>query len=65
DVNYNFGNEVNAAFFSVFPTTEYDSWLTIGTDNALDGVNIQNTDGTMSPALALFNAGQGFGDECE
>ncbi|MDA0729502.1 MAG: T9SS type A sorting domain-containing protein [Bacteroidetes bacterium] len=60
DVNYNFGNEVSVAFFPVFPTTQYDSWLTIGTDDAMDGVYIQNTDGTMAPALAMFNAGEGF-----
>ena len=59
-VNYNYANQVNAAFFGTFPTTEFDSWLTIGADDSTDGVNIQSTDDTMAPALDLFNAGEGF-----
>lgn len=59
-VNYNYANQVNALFFEAFPTTEYDSWLTIGAEDSDGGVNIQSTDDTMTPALNLFNAGEGF-----
>jgi pyruvate/2-oxoacid:ferredoxin oxidoreductase beta subunit len=59
-VNYNYANQVNALFFDTFPTTEYDSWLTIGAEDSNGGVNIQSTDDTMLPALNLFNAGEGF-----
>ena len=59
-VNYNYANQVQPLFFGTFPQTEYDSWLTIGTENANGGVDIQSTDDTMLPALNLFNAGEGF-----
>ncbi|MGB2135365.1 MAG: hypothetical protein ACPHYG_05175, partial [Flavobacteriales bacterium] len=29
----NFGEDINPAFFAVFPEIEYDSWLTIGTED--------------------------------
>ena len=28
---------INSAFFSIFPELEYDSWVTIGIDNATQG----------------------------
>ena len=59
-VNFNYATEVNPLFFTAFPSTEYDSWFTIGAEDANGGVNIQNTGDTMAPALALFNAGEGF-----
>ena len=59
-VSFDFGNQINAAFFGSFPTMEFDSWLTIGADDSTDGANIQSTDDTMAPALDLFNAGEGF-----
>ena len=59
-VNFNYATEVNPLFFTQFPSTEYDSWFTIGAEDATGGVNIQNTGDTMAPALALFNAGEGF-----
>ena len=59
-VNANFGSEVNSLFFSTFPTWEYDSWFTIGAEDSNGGVNVQSTHDTMAPALALFNAGEGF-----
>ncbi|MGB1100523.1 MAG: hypothetical protein ACPGYS_06410, partial [Flavobacteriales bacterium] len=37
-----------------------DSWFTIGAEDANGGVNVQATADTMEPALALFNAGEGF-----
>ena len=58
-VSFDFGYQVNAAFFGTFPTMEFDSWLTIGADST-DGANIQSTDDTMASALDLFNAGEGF-----
>jgi len=57
---FNYGPEVNPLFFGTFPEAEYDSWFTIGAENASGGVNVQNTADTMAPALALFNAGEGF-----
>ena len=60
DVNFNYATEVNPLFFAEFPSTEYDSWFTIGAQNSNDNLNIQNTGDTMAPALALFNAGEGF-----
>ena len=59
-VNFNYAIEVNPLFFGTFPTGEYDSWFTIGAEDANGGVNVQNTADTMEPALALFNAGEGF-----
>ena len=60
DVDFNYANDVNTLFFGLYPDAEFDSWFTIGAEDASDGVNIQNTADTMAPALALFNAGQGF-----
>ena len=51
---------MNPLFFATFPAAEYDSWFTIGSEDANGGVNVQNTADTMMPALALFNAGEGF-----
>ena len=59
-VNFNYATEVNPLFFGAFPTGEYDSWFTIGSEDANGGVNVQATADTMEPALALFNAGEGF-----
>ena len=59
-VNFNYAIEVNPLFFGTFPTGEYDSWFTIGSEDANGGVNVQATADTMEPALALFNAGEGF-----
>lgn len=59
-VNFNYAIEVNPLFFGTFPTGEYDSWFTIGAEDANGGVNVQATADTMEPALALFNAGEGF-----
>jgi len=59
-VNFNYAIEVNPLFFATFPTGQYDSWFTIGAEDANGGVNVQNTADTMEPALALFNAGEGF-----
>ena len=45
-----FGNEVNPAFFNVFPTLEFDSWMTIGMLSALDAGVLGNIglDGAMN-----------------
>ena len=59
-VNFNYAIEVNPLFFGTFPAGEYDSWFTIGSEDANGGVSIQSTAATMDPALALFNAGEGF-----
>ena len=59
-VNFNYATEVNPLFFNTFPTGEFDSWFTIGSEDANGGVNVQSTNDTMAPALALFNAGEGF-----
>ena len=57
---FNYANEVNPLFFATFPAWEYDSWFTIGSENSYGTVNVQATAETMEPALALFNAGEGF-----
>ena len=59
-INFNYAIEVNPLFFGTFPTGQYDSWFTIGAEDANGGVNVQNTADTMEPALAMFNAGEGF-----
>jgi len=59
-VNFNYATEVNPLFFPTFPAAEYDSWFTIGVENANGGVNVQNTADTMEPALTAFNSGDGF-----
>ena len=33
ELGSNFGEDINPAFFAVFPEIEYDSWLTIGTED--------------------------------
>ena len=59
-VNFNYATEVNPLFFATFPAAEYDSWFTIGVEDANGGVNVQNTADTMAPALTAFNTGSGF-----
>jgi len=49
-----YGNEVNPAFFSVFPTLEYDSWMTIGMLSALDAGVLGNIG--LDAAMADFTA---------
>ena len=39
-VNFNYAIEVNPLFFGTFPTGEYDSWFTIGAEDANGGVNV-------------------------
>lgn len=57
-VNVNLGQEVNPAFFGIFPGLAYDSWLTIGTENSGQYGGVQVLD--FAVALAGFNAGTGF-----
>ena len=59
-VNFNYATEVNPLFFATFPAAEFDSWFTIGVEDANGGVNVQNTADTMAPALTAFNTGSGF-----
>jgi len=49
-----YGNEVNPAFFAVFPSLEYDSWMTIGMLSALDAGVLGNI-GLDAP-MAEFTA---------
>lgn len=59
-VNFNYATEVNPLFFPTFPAAAYDSWFTIGVEDANGNVNVQNTADTMAPALTAFNTGSGF-----
>ena len=59
-VNFNYANEVNPLFFPLAPYSTADSWLTIGSEDANGGVDIQNAGDSMAPALTSFNAGEGF-----
>ena len=58
DLGSNFGEDIIPAIFAVFPEVEYDSWFTIGTEDA-------NGDGGVSSVglqsyLQEFNNGNGF-----
>lgn len=54
----NFGVDINPIFFSSFPEIEFDSWLTIGSEDN-SGSSALNSVG-MEPYLAEFNSGEGF-----
>ena len=54
DVGFNYANDVNTLFFGVYPDAEFDSWFTIGAEDANGGVNIQKetaiADHVLSPS---------------
>ena len=49
-----YGNEVNPAFFPVFPSLEYDSWMTIGMLSDLDAGLLSNIG--LNAAMEDFTA---------
>ena len=51
---------INPDLFGFFPLLAFDSWLTIGASNALDGVEVQTTFNASSEALQGFNNANGF-----
>ena len=53
-----FGTAINPAFFSAFPDLEYDSWLTIGAESSLDGMEITNVADPFYDAFSAFEAGE-------
>ena len=51
-----FGSEANASFYAFFPDLEFDSWLTIGAEDASGGVTVSSVIGQTDP-FADFEAG--------
>ena len=49
---------INSAFFTIFPSLEYDSWVTIGIDNAPQGseVAIGTVESEGQPWIGAFNS---------
>ena len=52
-----FATAINPAFFSAFPELEYDSWLTLGAEDAAEGMDISNVADPAYNAFADFEAG--------
>ena len=53
--NY-FATVINPAFFPVFPTLEFDSWLTIGAENSTEGIQLSQATGDFDP-FTIFEEG--------
>ena len=53
-----FGQDINPAFFAFFPELEFDSWLTIGSENSLGTGQVGSVG--LDSYLADFNTGNGF-----
>ena len=56
--SYNYGSEPNPALFSVIPTLEYDSWMSIGMMSSDDDGSISNIG--MSDAMDEFSSTGNF-----
>ena len=54
----NYGEFINTAFFPSFPEVEFDSWLTIGTENTAGSGGVGSVG--MEPYYDGFNNGNGF-----
>jgi hypothetical protein len=57
----NWGESINAAFFSTFPDLSADSWFTIGTEDSNGSGGVSSIG--LTEYLADFNAGNGFSVE--
>ena len=53
-----FGQDINPAFFVVFPELEYDSWFTIGSENTLGAGQVGSIG--LDSYFPGFNTGNGF-----
>lgn len=51
---------INPALIQAFPALPYDSWFTIGAEDASQGGALQTTFGSSSELIQNFQAGQGF-----
>ena len=51
---------INPALVAAFPALPYDSWFTIGAEDASQGGALQTTFGSSSELIQNFQAGQGF-----
>ena len=63
DLGGDLATAINPAFFGSFPELEYDSWFTIGGENAPEfptGLAPQTTFSSDSETLVNFNNGEGF-----
>lgn len=62
DLGGDFGQNINASLFDLFPELEYDSWLTIGLEQSVNSVAGEQEVTTLGPPtggwLADFSAGQ-------
>ena len=55
-----FATSVNPSLYSFFPALPYDSWFTIGAEDALEGGLLQSSFNSSSEMIQDFQAGQGF-----
>ena len=51
---------INPVLVDAFPALPYDSWFTIGAEDASEGWALQTTFGSSSELIQNFQAGQGF-----
>ncbi|MBT7651740.1 MAG: hypothetical protein HN563_00355, partial [Flavobacteriales bacterium] len=58
-VGSDFGGGINPAFFSAFPSLEFDSWFTIGAEPG-DDDGLNNAFDAALTSLADFNSGGDF-----
>ena len=59
-VEYDLGSGIDTNFFEFFPSLEYDSWLTIGSEDVGGGNAISVVGDALNDGLDLFNQGLGF-----
>ena len=52
-----FATAINPAFFTAFPELEYDSWLSLGAEDAAEGMDISNVADPAYNAFTDFEAG--------
>ena len=57
---FDFGNQINPAFFGAFPELEYDSWFAIGAENSGAANSVDPVGEALTNGLDLFNQGDGF-----
>ena len=58
EVGANFAQTINPAFFTAFPTLQYDSWFTIGSEDSNGTSDVQQVG--MDAYFSSFAAGDGF-----
>ena len=56
----NLASNIAPGFYEFFPGLQYDSWFTIGAEDASEGLDLQTTFGNGTELIQNFQAGQGF-----